>query len=114
MKDPAFRSYASIDRDDLLRLLRLTRADRQEYFARFSQKWGAYYADRVICTALCQGAALHYACGEVGINDFDVYTFYAATRGAPGIRSVSEPSISATRSSDDPRTPRATWGDAST
>ena len=28
--------------------------------------------------ALCQGAALHYVGGKVGIQDFDVYTFYAA------------------------------------
>jgi len=34
----------------------------------------------VIATALCQGAALHYLHprARIGINDFDVYTFYAA------------------------------------
>jgi len=42
--------------------------------------WGLYYARRVIATALCQGAALHYLHprARIGINDFDVYTFYAA------------------------------------
>jgi hypothetical protein len=35
------------------------------------------YADRILCTALCQGAALHYLNGEAVVQDFDVYTFYA-------------------------------------
>lgn len=29
-------------------------------------------------TALCQGAALHHLRGDVGVNDFDVYTFYSS------------------------------------
>lgn len=33
-----------------------------------------------LCVALCQGAALHYVDGVNGINDFDVYTFYAEHR----------------------------------
>jgi hypothetical protein len=40
--------------------------------------WAPYYANRILGTALCQGAAWHYIRGDVGINDFDVYTFYAA------------------------------------
>jgi hypothetical protein len=32
----------------------------------------------VLGVALCQGAALHFIDPEAGINDFDVYTFYAA------------------------------------
>lgn len=76
-KDPTLRSYESIEHADLLRLLQLARADREAYFARYPD-WGRLYADRVVCTALCQGAALHYVKGKVGINDFDVYTFYAA------------------------------------
>jgi len=30
--------------------------------------------------ALCQGAALHYADGSRGVNDFDVYSFYRDRR----------------------------------
>jgi hypothetical protein len=38
------------------------------------------YKKRVLGSALCQGAALHYVTGRVGINDFDIYTFYSETR----------------------------------
>ncbi len=48
-----------------------------DFFAKYPD-WAALYADRVLLVALCQGAALHYLSGDVGINDFDVYTFYAA------------------------------------
>jgi hypothetical protein len=35
------------------------------------------YRDRILCVALCQGAALHYVDGRNGVKDLDVYTFYA-------------------------------------
>ncbi len=76
-KDLSSRSYAPIEHADLLHLLQLARADREAFFAK-RPDWSRFYADRVLCTALCQGAALHYVKGKVGINDFDVYTFYAA------------------------------------
>ncbi|MBM3300208.1 MAG: hypothetical protein FJY85_09660, partial [Deltaproteobacteria bacterium] len=34
------------------------------------------YRERVICVALCQGAAQHYVDWVTGIKDFDVWTFY--------------------------------------
>lgn len=37
----------------------------------------AHYADRVVCVALCQGAALHFLDGKNGVKDFDVWTFFA-------------------------------------
>ena len=52
-------------------------ADRRDFFSRHPD-WARLYRRRVLCTALCQGAALHFVRGDVGINDFDVYTFYAA------------------------------------
>src|SRR5580704_10379926 len=67
----------SIERSDLLRLVTLARNDRQVFFTEHPD-WARYYADRLLGTALCQGAALHYLRPSVGINDFDVYTFYAA------------------------------------
>lgn len=78
MKDgnPALLSHIPIDRCDLLRLLELARLDRAEFFERYPE-WRARYADRVLGTALCQGAALHFLDPSAGINDFDVYTFYA-------------------------------------
>jgi hypothetical protein len=76
-KDPALVSYRPIDRGDLVRLLALARADREEFFVHH-RDWAELYKDRVLGVALCQGAALHYIDPGVGLNDFDVYTFYAA------------------------------------
>jgi hypothetical protein len=80
--DPRFRSFATITLRDLERLLELARRDRDEFFATH-RDWAEIYADRVLGTALCQGAALHYLRGDVGINDFDVYTFYASHPDRP-------------------------------
>ncbi len=76
--DPEQRCHAPITTGDLERLLALAKQDRQQFFARHPA-WAEYYADRILGTALCQGAAWHYVRGDVGINDFDVYTFYAAS-----------------------------------
>src|SRR5882757_8777060 len=75
--DAQKRCYAPITIGDLERLLEFAKQDRQQFFVRHP-RWAEYYADRVLGTALCQGAAWHYLRGDVGINDFDVYTFYAA------------------------------------
>ena len=76
MKDPALRSFERIDSTDLQRLSNLAKVDREVFFDNHPD-W-ALYRNRVLCVALCQGAALHYLRGNVGINDFDVYTFYVA------------------------------------
>jgi hypothetical protein len=69
------RSYERITLDDLARLAQIARRDRDDRFAR-RPRW-APYAGRVLCVALCQGAALHCVDGRNGVKDFDVYTFYA-------------------------------------
>jgi len=69
-------SKEEINEADLRRLLEIARIDREDFFARHKE-WARLYKDRIICTALCQGAALHYFGKGDGINDFDVYTFYA-------------------------------------
>ncbi len=61
---------------DLQRLGQIARADREAMFSR-NPRW-ALYRGRVLCVALCQGAALHYIDGATGIKDFDVWTFFAA------------------------------------
>ncbi len=58
------RSYKRIEDADLERLGRLAQADRQEFFAR-NPRW-RHYADRIVCVALCQGAALHFLDGKNG------------------------------------------------
>lgn len=70
------RSQERITRRDLAKLAAIAAADREARFAR-KPRWRPY-ADRILCVALCQGAALHYVDGVNGIND--VYTFYAEHR----------------------------------
>jgi hypothetical protein len=73
---PPGRSFEPIAVADLARLSEIAAEDRASRFERVP-RWRPY-ADRVICVALCQGAALHLLDGAAGINDFDVWTFYAA------------------------------------
>jgi hypothetical protein len=72
---PEGRSFAPITIDDLKRLSEIASQDRKGFF-RAHPQWAKLYERRVICVALCQGAALHYIDGTTGVNDFDVYTFY--------------------------------------
>lgn len=76
------RSLARIDRDDLLRLAKLAAQVEAGLFARRPQGAGRY-AGRLLCRALCQGAALHYVDAENGVKDFDVWSFYAGRRDGP-------------------------------
>ncbi len=76
-KDSRTRSHLPLRRVDLERLRDLAVEDRLSFLRRH-EDWGRAYSGRVLCVALCQGAAMHYLNPGVGINDFDVYTFYAA------------------------------------
>jgi hypothetical protein len=78
----AERSFEPITHEDLARLSTLARVDREELFARKSLL-GQRYAHRLLCVALCQGAALHYLDGRNGVKDFDVWTFYAEHPDGP-------------------------------
>ena len=71
------RSFKRISDRDLRRLATIAALDRHDFFNRHP-RWALEYKDRFLCSALCQGAALHYLNGRTGINDFDVYSFYAA------------------------------------
>jgi hypothetical protein len=70
------RSPARITRRVLDRLSAIAAEDREDRFTR-RPRW-APYRDRIVCVALCQGAALHYVDKRNGVKDLDVYTFYAA------------------------------------
>lgn len=72
---PEGRSFLKITKNDLKRLLAIAVRDRKEFF-KTHPEWARLYANRVLCIALCQGAALHYVTGTTGINDFDVWTFF--------------------------------------
>ncbi len=69
------RSYLPIGKDDLEKLLEIAQRDIQTFFENHP-RWTHLYSNRIICIALCQGAAKHYIDGKTGINDFDVYTFF--------------------------------------
>lgn len=69
------RSYERLTPDDLGHLAAIAKDAQAARFAR-RPRWRPY-ADRVLCVALCQGAARHYVDGHNGVKDFDVYTFYA-------------------------------------
>jgi hypothetical protein len=76
------RSLAQIDRSDLLRLAGLAAEVEAGLFARNPGGAGRY-ADRLLCRALCQGAALHYVDEKNGVKDFDVWSFYAVDGEGP-------------------------------
>jgi hypothetical protein len=75
-------SFEAVGRNDLRRLARLARTDRDEFFERHPE-WGERYRDRVLCVALCDQAALHFIGGSAGIQDFQVWTFYLEHPDAP-------------------------------
>ena len=74
---PNDRSFKRIRTEDLARLAAIARADRNDLFRR-NPELAAVYADRLLCVALCQGAALHYLDGRNGVKDFDVWSFFKA------------------------------------
>jgi hypothetical protein len=74
---PEGRSFARIERQDLDRLAEIASADLRAFFNAHPD-WATLYENRYLATALCQGAALHYIDGTTGIQDFDVYSFFAS------------------------------------
>jgi hypothetical protein len=69
------RSVARLTDEHLRRLAEIAKSDREGMFKRNPHL--SVYRDRILLTALCQGAALHYVNGTHGVKDLDVYTFYA-------------------------------------
>ena len=72
-------SYEIISLVDLYRLALFAQEDREHLFAgeKNNHAWRKLYEGQLICTALCQGAALHYIKQGDGIKDFDVWSFFA-------------------------------------
>jgi len=83
------RSYEGIRDRDLDRLGTLASEDRERFFSR-NPEISNLYRDRILCVALCQGAALHFVDGKNGIKDFDVWTFFVnhPSRSFPARRPV--------------------------
>jgi hypothetical protein len=76
------RSLESIGQPELVRLAELAAQAETRLFARRPDGAGRY-AGRLLCRALCQGAARHYLDGITGIKDFDVWSFYAERDDGP-------------------------------
>lgn len=82
MTASADRSMTQIEISDLHRLAQLAADVEEDLFARHPDGSGRY-AGRLLCRALCQGAALHYVDHKNGVKDFDVWSFYAAYADGP-------------------------------
>jgi len=63
-------------KEGLSLLAEIAAADREAYFGR-DRDWAAQYRGRLIATALCPSVALHLLNVTTGVQDFDVYSFYA-------------------------------------
>jgi len=66
------RSYERITRAHLKRLARIARLEREDFFGRH-REYAILYRKRILCTALCEDAALHYINGQTGVLCFDVF-----------------------------------------
>jgi hypothetical protein len=78
------RSRKPITPSDLQRLAQIARSDRQDFFKRYP-RWSRLYSKRLLCVALCQGAAQHFVDGKNGVKDFDVWSFFREITGHPPI-----------------------------
>jgi hypothetical protein len=82
MNRPSERTYQPIGDDDLARLAEFALADLADLAERGTVT-GCRYRSRLVCVALCQGAALHYLDQSTGVKDFDVWSFFAAHPAGP-------------------------------
>lgn len=70
----AERSFESITRRDLKKLANLAFEDLLEFLQSHPQ-WKTYRS-RILCVALCQGAAMHHLDQKTGVKDFDVWILF--------------------------------------
>lgn len=69
------RAVEPLTTNHLEHLAEMARVDRESLFSRRPAR--ATLRDRIICVALCQGGALHWADRKNGVKDLDVFTFYS-------------------------------------
>ena len=74
------RSSAQIGLDDLARLSGIAHADLKKYISRDPAS-REFFEMKILCVALCQGAALHFVDKANGVKDFDIFTFFAVEGG---------------------------------
>jgi hypothetical protein len=69
------RSRERIRLSDLQRLADIARSDRDDFFQRHP-RWSALYSHRLLCVALCQGAAWHFVDGKNGVKGLRCLEFF--------------------------------------
>ncbi len=79
---PEGRSYKNIETSDLEQLLTIAESDIADFFRR-RRDWAELYQERLLGFALCQGAANHYIGRGDGVQDFDVFAFFAENSAKP-------------------------------
>jgi hypothetical protein len=67
---------------ELRALADLAHAEERDFFRR-NNHLVSVYRNRLVATALCQGAALQYLGSGYGVNDFDVHYFYSQSPKKP-------------------------------
>ena len=75
------RSYDEFQAEDFAILAEIARADLAAFIVRNPHHLSL--PERLLCIALCQGAALHHLDGKNGVKDFDVWMFFADQSGSP-------------------------------
>lgn len=104
------RSFERITKTDLKKLARIARAEREEFFERHPE-WALLYRRRVVCSALCRDAALHFVNGITGVEEFNVWTFYAEHAEAPfPFQHVGKSDYGPSKFGRDPQNPEAYRG----
>jgi hypothetical protein len=80
-----YYSMRRITQRDLDHLSEVAHGDIENFFDR-KASMRRIYQKRFLCTALCQGAAIHFAAPKYGygVKDFDVWSFFIhSNRGTP-------------------------------
>ena len=72
----------AVGAQELRALSDLARAEERDFFRRNNHLVGVY-RNRLIATALCQGAALQYLGRGYGVNEFDIHYFYSQNPRKP-------------------------------
>jgi len=103
------RSTERITRSDLKRLARIAREEREDFFERHPE-WALLYRRRLIGSALCKDAALHYVNGSSGVDVFDVWSFYAEQEMPFPFQHLSKADLGSAKFGRDAANPEAYRG----
>jgi hypothetical protein len=104
------RSFERITKADLKKLVRIVREEREDFFGRHPE-WALLYRKRLICSALCRDAALHFVNGMTGVDEFHVWSFYAEHAEAPfPFQHVGRSDFGLSKFGVDPQNPQAYRG----